>query len=110
MKNKIAFALISSLAVAISSVANIKPAQAGARLGGLNLTDYCRNYHPRSKGMSDKPLNRNDAYSWICYKQTGGYTVSYSIDMQHACRTYYGAGAYAHPTNRRDAYSWQCFR
>jgi hypothetical protein len=106
MKNKIAFALISSVAVAISSVANIKPAQARARLGGLNLTDYCRNYHPRSKGMIDKFLNRNDAYSWICYNSR----VSYSIDMQHACRTYYGAGAYAHPTNRRDAYSWQCFR
>jgi hypothetical protein len=115
MKNKIAFALISSVAVAISSVANIKPAQAQAKeidLGGLNLAEYCNLKYPVVRPT--KAIPGNGAYSWVCRMPLTQWWdwpyKDFGLDMQDVCRQQKrNSMAYARPTNERDAGSWRCF-
>jgi hypothetical protein len=113
MKNKIAFALISSVAVAISSIANIKPAQAETNLGGLDLARYC--YYKYHTYRGTKAISGNGAYSWLCRMPLTIFSDwpnwDFGIDTQEVCRQQKNnSRAYARALNDRDAYSWQCFK
>ena len=77
-----------------------------------HLRPYCANYvitEVASKwNVSASPDNPFNPYTWKCRWLP---LITRSIDMNAACRHYYGRGAYAIATNKSWAWdSWKCFR
>ncbi len=71
-------------------------------VGGLPLDDWCqRTGHARSG------IVRWDVYGWVCVDHDGRQS---GIDLNAACRTYWGSDTYAAYTNYYDPYSWGCYR
>jgi hypothetical protein len=98
------------------------PAEAATTLGGVDMQRACRTQYPSGWGLSayvndwdssergqfghtDEP---NIAYSWRCWAPWDHST--YSIDVNRACASQYGKGAYAGLGSSTDPYSWYCRR
>ncbi|TDV48733.1 hypothetical protein [Actinophytocola oryzae] len=75
-------------------------------IGGLgNLNGFCR-----AAGWDySKPLDPNDAFSWVCVREATG-EVAY-IDLDNACVWHHPAypDAWAGTTNPGDAFSLRCY-
>jgi len=92
-------------------------------IGGLHLTEYCRNMYGEDKIAIVKP---GEPYSWRCFgrnnsnfgsTRSGGNwartakTTIEPIDMGSACAWQYGQNRklFALLTNPKDVNSWRCF-
>lgn len=115
MRNWVAAMLVATV-LACGSIAGAGSAHA-VQLGNLtqfgHLKPFCERFvitEVASKwNVSASPDNAWNPYTWKC--RWLPLIVGRSIDMNHACRHFYGRGAYAVATNKSWAWdSWKCFR
>lgn len=79
----------------------------GAKLGVLEMNDYCR----RAYGDRARAVHPGDgAYGWRCWRTTNGLIDSTEISMDVACEVMYGKPAYAQSHDFGSPFSWECFR
>jgi len=67
----------------------------------------CNDQYGAHFGYRAEVRNQRDAYSWRCTKP---WDDRRGIDVNLACRTQYGWGAYAGLGSRYNPYSWYCQR
>jgi hypothetical protein len=105
-----------------SALVGATPADAGTRLGGVDMQRACTTQYPPEWGLSARVNDSgnsawgltgpdNDpkkAYSWRCWAPWDH--SSYQIDVNRACVAQYGAGAYAKLGSSTNPYSWYCQR
>lgn len=116
MRRWIAGASVALLLMSGGALAGAGPANA-AQLGSLaqngHLKPFCEKFvitEVASKwNVSASPDNPWNPYTWKC--RWLPLIPGRSIDMNAACRYFYGRGAYAIATNKNWAWdSWKCFR
>lgn len=92
---------------ATTVLATATPASASVYLGGVDMQRACNDQYGASLGLLAEVTNQRDAFSWRC---TAPFDRTRGIDVNKACVTQYGRGAYAGLRDGRNPYSWYCQR
>lgn len=83
------------------------PPSSAPRLGGLDLSAYCRSRGSSRAVLEGADYGQNAVYGWRCQSRSGQLA---SIDINQACRQQYARpGAYSRADDVNDAYSWVCY-
>lgn len=110
-RNRALAAAAAVVATSLLTMIPAAPAQAGGRLGPVDMQKACRTQaKPGGQFLFEAKWTKyNDPYSWKC--QPIGWTpipMSFGIDMNRACRDQYpGKGAYA-GLAARNVLGWYC--
>jgi hypothetical protein len=104
--HKAAMLIATTATIGATVLSGAQNASATTILGGVNMQAACNTQYP-GFGLTAKPLDTHNAYSWRC---TAPWDNTRGIDVNAACANQYGGGAYSHLLDPGNAYSWRCAR